>query len=108
LKKWSRLMRSRCCPCVCVCVSPPIDARQRLGKNPHNFLCILWDHLALGMSACVCPHNCFVFSAVHVVSKESRQKSAKGLRRTWVDGAFYFYLYLFLLKYVELPLCPVS
>jgi hypothetical protein len=29
-------MRSRCClsVCVCVCVYPPIVARQRLGKNP--------------------------------------------------------------------------
>jgi hypothetical protein len=38
-------MRSRCCMCVCTCISlivarqrlgknPPIVARQRLGKNP--------------------------------------------------------------------------
>jgi hypothetical protein len=27
-------MRSRFCLCVCVCVSPPIVAKQRLGKNP--------------------------------------------------------------------------
>jgi hypothetical protein len=26
-------MRSRCCPCVCACISP-IAARQRLGKSP--------------------------------------------------------------------------
>jgi hypothetical protein len=32
-KKYSRLMRSRCCLCVCLCI-PPIVARQRLGKNP--------------------------------------------------------------------------
>jgi hypothetical protein len=32
--KWRRLMRSRCCLCVyiCVCVSP-IVSRQQLGKN---------------------------------------------------------------------------
>jgi hypothetical protein len=78
----TKIMRSRCCPCVCVflCVSgyPPLSmlgksplilSRQRLGKNSHNFLCISWDHLA----ACVCPHNCFVFYAVRVVSKESRR-----------------------------------
>jgi hypothetical protein len=31
------LIRSRCCPCVCLCVRmciPLMDARQRLGKNP--------------------------------------------------------------------------
>jgi hypothetical protein len=32
-KKQSRLMRSRCCLCVCVSVYTPIVARQRLGKN---------------------------------------------------------------------------
>jgi hypothetical protein len=26
-------MRSRCCLCVCVCTSPPIVSRKRLGKN---------------------------------------------------------------------------
>jgi hypothetical protein len=37
LKKQSRLMRSRCCPYVCVCVCiPHIAARQRLGKIPLN------------------------------------------------------------------------
>jgi hypothetical protein len=32
-KNKSRLMRSRCCLCVCVSVYPLIVARQRLGKN---------------------------------------------------------------------------
>jgi hypothetical protein len=27
-------MRSRCCLCVCPCVTPPIVVRQRLGKSP--------------------------------------------------------------------------
>jgi hypothetical protein len=31
-KNKSRLMRSRCCLCVCLCI-PPIVARQRLGRN---------------------------------------------------------------------------
>jgi hypothetical protein len=31
--------------------------------------CILWNHLAV----CVCPYNCSVFSAVRIVSKESRR-----------------------------------
>jgi hypothetical protein len=35
LKKQSRLMRSRCCLCVCVSVYPLIVAREQLGKNPH-------------------------------------------------------------------------
>jgi hypothetical protein len=26
-------MRSRCCLCVCLCIPPPIVARQRLGRN---------------------------------------------------------------------------
>jgi hypothetical protein len=60
------------CVCVSVCVSPSIVARQRLGKNHHNVLCILY-HLAVCVSACVCPHNCFVFYVVRVVSKKSRR-----------------------------------
>jgi hypothetical protein len=32
-KKQSRLIRSRCCPCVCVCI-PTIVARERVGKSP--------------------------------------------------------------------------
>jgi hypothetical protein len=50
-------MRSRCS--LSVCVPHPIVARQRLGKNPHNFLC---DYEITLLS--VCPNNSFVFYAV--------------------------------------------
>jgi hypothetical protein len=82
-------MRSRCCPCVCarVCLCiPPIVARQRLRKNPHNYLCILWDHLAVWM----CPHSCFIFYAVRVVSKENRRLVLPRTSCLFVPGCFNF------------------
>jgi hypothetical protein len=51
-------MRSRCC--LCVCLYPPIVARQRLGKNPltvsgqrvgKNFLIVAMQRLGKNVTA---------------------------------------------------------
>jgi hypothetical protein len=72
-------MRSRCCSCVCVCVSPLSLLGNDSVKVPLSLLgngsvkipivCVYYEIILLA----VCPHNCFVFYAARVISKESRQ-----------------------------------
>jgi hypothetical protein len=63
-------MRSRCC--VCVSVYPPIVARQRFGSVKKMPLSLVGNNYETTLLS-VSPHNCFVFYAVRVVSKESKR-----------------------------------